>query len=79
MRHLWFDYRTRMNIELAAAELKIRMNSDYRSEYFYKYLLTQRDMLKDIRVNENMSKKNIVAFNKFELFLYKFCRIYVYV
>ena len=51
MRHLWFDYRNRMNIELAAAELKIRMNSDYPSEYLYKYLLTQRDMLKDIRVN----------------------------
>ena len=57
MKHLWFDYLNRMNIELAAAELKIRLNSDYPSESFYKYLLTQRDMLKDIRVNGNMSKK----------------------
>ena len=65
MRYLWFDYRNRMNIELAAAELKIRMNFNYPSEYLYKYLLTQRDMLKDIRVNENYEQKNIVTFNKF--------------
>ncbi|CAM4877281.1 unnamed protein product [Rotaria socialis] len=32
MRHLWFDYRNGMNIELAAAELKIRMNFNYPSE-----------------------------------------------
>ena len=38
MRHLWFDYRNRMNIELAAAELKMRMNSDYPFEYLYNYL-----------------------------------------
>ena len=63
-----------MNIELAAAELKIRMNSDYPSEYLYKYLLTQRDMLKDIRVNENMSKKNIVVFNKFSFFYTNFVK-----
>ena len=64
MRHLWFDYRNRMNTELAAAELKIRMNSNYPSEYLHKYLLTQRDMLKDIRVNEKYEQKNIVMFNK---------------
>ena len=65
MRHLWFNYRNSINIELAAAELKIRMNSDYPSKYLYKYLLNQRDMLKGIRVNEKYEQKNILMFNKF--------------
>ena len=41
-----------MGTELVAAELKIRMNPDYFYEYFYKYLFSQPDVLKNIRIYE---------------------------
>ncbi|CAF3251972.1 unnamed protein product [Rotaria sp. Silwood2] len=57
MKHLWSDYRSRMDIELVDAELKIRMNSDYPCAYVYKYLLSQPDLLKKIRTDEKYEQK----------------------
>ncbi|CAF4370412.1 unnamed protein product, partial [Rotaria magnacalcarata] len=41
MNHLWSDYRNRMDIELVAAELKIRKNADIPCTHFYKFILSQ--------------------------------------
>ncbi len=49
MKHLWPDYRNQMDIKLVSAELKIRMNGNYSCEQFYKHILTQTDLLKQIR------------------------------
>ncbi|CAF4382747.1 unnamed protein product [Rotaria magnacalcarata] len=46
MNHLWSDYRNRMDIELVAAELKIRKNADTPCTHFYKFILSQEDLLK---------------------------------
>ncbi|CAF2265024.1 unnamed protein product [Rotaria magnacalcarata] len=40
MNHLWSDYRNRMDIELVAAELKIRKNADIPCTHFYKFILS---------------------------------------
>ena len=51
MKHLWSDYRNRMDMELVNAELKIRMNGHYSCERFYKHILFQTHLLKQIRKN----------------------------
>lgn len=51
MKHLWSDYRNRMDIELVSAELKIRMNGNYSCEQFYKHVLAETQLLKQIRKN----------------------------
>jgi hypothetical protein len=51
MKHLWSDYRSRMDTELVSAELKIRMNSHYSCEQFYKHVLTQTYLLEQSRKN----------------------------
>ena len=57
MRHLWPDHRNHMDVELVAAELKIKMNSDYPCEHFYQYILSECDVLKRIRANEKYEQK----------------------
>ncbi len=51
MKHLWSDYRNKMDIELVSAELKMRMNMAYSCESFYKHILSQKHLLKEIRKN----------------------------
>ncbi|CAF3758816.1 unnamed protein product [Rotaria sp. Silwood1] len=50
-KHVWTDYRNRMDIELINAELIIRMNGNYSCEGFYKHILSQTSLLKQIRKN----------------------------
>jgi hypothetical protein len=51
MKHLWSDYRNQMDVELISAELKIRMNVSYSCEQFYKHILSEKQLLKQIRKN----------------------------
>ncbi|CAM4832807.1 unnamed protein product [Rotaria magnacalcarata] len=60
MNHLWSDYRNRMDIELVAAELKIRKNADIPCTHFYKFILSQDDLLKKIASNEKFDKKKCI-------------------
>ena len=39
MKHSWTDYRHKMNIELVAAEVKIRTNFEYKCSYFHDFVL----------------------------------------
>ncbi|CAF1285731.1 unnamed protein product, partial [Rotaria sp. Silwood1] len=48
MNHLWSDYRNRMDMELVAAELQIRKNANISCNDFYKFILSQEDLLKKI-------------------------------
>ena len=48
MNHLWTKYRNRMDIQLVAAELKIRKNSNISRNNFYKSIISQQDLLKAI-------------------------------
>jgi hypothetical protein len=52
MKHVWSDYRNRMDVKLVSAELKIRMNGNYSCEQFYKHILTDKHLLQQIRRNE---------------------------
>lgn len=58
MKHGWNDYRNNMDIELVAAELQIRVNCDYSCDSFYKFLLTQPHLLKQIRTNKKYEWRN---------------------
>ena len=40
-----------MNIELISSELKIRMNSNYSCNQLHKRILTEKQLLKQIRQN----------------------------
>ncbi len=51
MNLLWSDYRNRMDIKLVHAELSIRMNADYSCEQFHKHILSETNLLKQIRKN----------------------------
>ena len=51
MKHVWSDYRNRMEIELVSAELKIRMNGNYSCPKFYHHILSEKTLLKEIRKN----------------------------
>jgi hypothetical protein len=51
IKHLWSDYRNRMDIELVNGELKIRINGNYSCERFYKHVLSQTHLLKKIQKN----------------------------
>jgi hypothetical protein len=51
MNLLWSDYRNRMDIKLVHAELSIRMNGDYSCEQFHKHILSETNLLKQIRKN----------------------------
>jgi len=57
MKHLWSDYRNRMDIDLVAPELEIHMNGSLSCEDFYDFILSQKDLLNKIRTNENFDKK----------------------
>ncbi|CAF1253342.1 unnamed protein product [Rotaria sp. Silwood1] len=57
MNHLWSDYRNRMDMELVAAELQIRKNANISCKDFYKFILSQEDLLKKIASNEKFGKK----------------------
>ena len=46
-----------MNIELVAAELQIRKNSNIPCAHFYKFTLSLDDLLKKITLNEKFDKK----------------------
>ena len=52
MKHLWSDYRNRVDIELVAAELQIRKNVNIPRMNFYNFILNQHDPLKKILSNE---------------------------
>ncbi|CAF1972684.1 unnamed protein product [Rotaria magnacalcarata] len=60
MNHLWSDSRNRMDIELVAAELEIRKNADIPCMHFYKFILSQDDLLKKIVSNEKFDKKKCI-------------------
>lgn len=51
MKHCWNDYRNNMNIELISSELKIRMNSNFSCNQFFKRILAEPQLLKKIRQN----------------------------
>ena len=51
MKHVWSDYRNRMEIDLVSAELKIRMNGNYSCPKFYHHILSEKTLLKEIRKN----------------------------
>ena len=51
VKHCWNDYRNRMKVELISYELKIRMNSSYSCNKFYKHILTETQLLKQTRQN----------------------------
>ncbi len=51
MKHVWSDYRNRMEIELVSAELKVRMNGNYSCQRFYQHILLEKNLLKEIRKN----------------------------
>jgi len=46
-----------MDIELVEAELKIRKNSNIPCGYFYKFILTQEELLKKIASNVKYIKR----------------------
>jgi hypothetical protein len=48
MKHVWSDYRNRMDMKLVGAELKIRMNANHSFEQFYKHILTDKHLLQQI-------------------------------
>ncbi|CAF1088208.1 unnamed protein product [Didymodactylos carnosus] len=62
MKHAWSDSRNRMDNESVAAELKIRLNADFSWANFYKHLLSQPDLLKRIRTNEQNREKSVFVF-----------------
>jgi hypothetical protein len=49
-----------MDIELVAAELQIRKNSDICCKNFFKFILTQEDLLKQIVSKKKFIKKKRV-------------------
>ncbi|CAM2723326.1 unnamed protein product [Rotaria socialis] len=51
MKHCWNDYRNRMNTELISSELKIRINSNYSCNQFYRRVLSEPQLLKQSRQN----------------------------
>ena len=57
MNHLWSDYRNRIDTELVEAELQIRKNSNIPCAHFYKFILTDEELLRKIASNEKYIKK----------------------
>ncbi|CAF4125937.1 unnamed protein product [Rotaria sordida] len=60
MNHLWTNYRNRMDIQLVAAELQIRKNSNISCNDFYKYIISQQDLLKAITTNDKYETKKLI-------------------
>ncbi|CAF1553526.1 unnamed protein product [Didymodactylos carnosus] len=57
MKHSWTDYRNKMDVQLMAAELKLRTNCEYTCSYFHDYVLSQPVLLRKIRTNEKYERK----------------------
>ena len=57
MNHLWTNYRNRMDIQLVAAELKIRNNSNIPRNNFYKSIISQQNLLKAIATNNKLETR----------------------
>ena len=58
MKHLFSDSRNCMSTELVSAELKIRLNSTLSCTEKYKYILSNRELLKAIQSDEKYTFKN---------------------
>lgn len=58
MTHLWSNYRNRMDIDLVQAELQIRTNSNIPCEQFHDFVLTQKELLKNIASNQKFVRKS---------------------
>ena len=52
MKYLWNNNRSSMWHDLVSAELKIKLNTQYSCSKFYDHLLTNQDLLKQIRSSE---------------------------
>lgn len=76
MKYLCNSNRNCMKHDLVAAELKIKMNTHFTCREFYDYLLSQPDLLKQIRSSDKYSHIAKVPYIVWQQFIIYFYTLY---